>query len=70
MGSTTFNVPLALSTKRVFERALAIRGQTLTDFVLGATYDRAIPTIMDDTVLRLSERDSEAFALALLDRGR
>jgi uncharacterized protein (DUF1778 family) len=55
--------------KKVLQRAADIRHQTLTEFVLGLAYDRARTTILDDTVLRLSERDGEAFASALSEPG-
>jgi uncharacterized protein (DUF1778 family) len=63
--STTFNARLPVSTKRLFQRAADLRHQTLSDFVLGSAYDRAVITINEDTVIRLSTRDSEAFAAAL-----
>jgi uncharacterized protein (DUF1778 family) len=53
----------------VLQRAADIRHQTLTEFVLGSAYDRAMTTILDDTMLRLSERDGEAFASALSEPG-
>jgi uncharacterized protein (DUF1778 family) len=55
--------------EKVLQRAADIRHQTLTEFVLGSAYDRAMTTILDDTVLRLSERDGEAFASALSEPG-
>jgi uncharacterized protein (DUF1778 family) len=63
------NARLPMHMKKVFQRAADIRHQTLTEFVLGSAYDRAMATILDDTVLRLSERDGEAFASALSEPG-
>jgi uncharacterized protein (DUF1778 family) len=63
--AATFNARLPMHMKKVLQRAAEIRHQTLTEFVLGSAYDRAMTTILDDTVLRLSERDGEAFASAL-----
>ena len=63
--AATFNARLPMHMKKVLQRAADIRHQTLTEFVLGSAYDRAMTTILDDTVLRLSERDGEAFARAL-----
>jgi uncharacterized protein (DUF1778 family) len=60
---------LPMHMKKVFQRAADIRHQTLTEFVLGSAYDRAITTILDDAVLCLSERDGEAFASALSEPG-
>jgi uncharacterized protein (DUF1778 family) len=67
--AATFNARLPMHLKKVFQRAADIRHQTLTEFVLGSAYDRAMTTILDDTVLRLSERDGEAFASALSEPG-
>jgi len=63
--STTFNARLPVHMKKVFQRAADLRHQTLSEFVLGSAYDRALATITDETVIRLSTRDSEAFAAAL-----
>ena len=63
--STTFNARLPVHMKKVLQRAADLRHQTLSEFVLGSAYDRALVTINDDTVIRLSTRDSEAFAAAL-----
>jgi uncharacterized protein (DUF1778 family) len=63
--STTFNARLPLHMKKVLQRAADLRHQTLSDFVLGSAYDRALTTIGDEAVIRLSTRDSEAFAAAL-----
>jgi uncharacterized protein (DUF1778 family) len=60
--AAAFNVRLPMHMKKVFQRAADIRHQTLTEFVLGSAYDRAMTTILDDAVLRLSERDGEASA--------
>lgn len=51
--------------KKVFQRAADLRHQTLSEFVLSAAYDRALTTIGDETIIRLSTRDSEVFARAL-----
>jgi len=65
--ATTFNARLPKRMKNALQRAADLRGQSLSDFVLGSAYDRAIATIASEDVIRLSERDSEAFARALLD---
>ena len=67
--AATFNARLPMHMKKVLQRAADIRHQTLTEFVLGSAYDRAMTTILDDAVLRLSERDGEAFASALSEPG-
>jgi uncharacterized protein (DUF1778 family) len=67
--AATFNARLPMHMKKVLQRASDIRHQTLTEFVLGSAYDRAMTTILDDTVLRLSERDGEEFASTLSEPG-
>jgi uncharacterized protein (DUF1778 family) len=66
-GVTTFNARLPKPIKYTLQRAADLRGQTLSEFVLASAYDRAVETISSETVLRLSERDSEAFARAILE---
>jgi uncharacterized protein (DUF1778 family) len=63
----TFNTRLPKRIKNALQRAAELRGQTLSEFVLGSAYDRALQTIAAETILQLSERDSEAFARALTE---
>ena len=58
---------LPASLKRSFQRAAALQGRTLTDFVLSAAAEAASRVIREHEVLELSERDQLAFAQALLD---
>jgi uncharacterized protein (DUF1778 family) len=53
--------------KSLIERAAALQGRTLTDFVLTSVQDAARRAIEDYSQLALSVRDSEAFADALLN---
>jgi len=62
---TTFNARLPKRMKNTLERAAELRGQSLTEFILGSAYERAVQTIASENVLQLSERDSSAFASAL-----
>jgi uncharacterized protein (DUF1778 family) len=64
---TTLNARLTKRMKHTFQRAADLRGQTLSEFVLGSAYDRAVETIATENVVRLSERDSEAFARAIAE---
>ncbi len=64
---TTFNARLPKRIKNVFQRAAELRGQTLSEFVLGSAYDRALDTIEAEDILKLSARDSAAFALAIAE---
>ncbi|MGI8553879.1 MAG: DUF1778 domain-containing protein [Dehalococcoidia bacterium] len=52
--------------KRLLERAAALSGQTLSDFLVGSAQREAEQTIRDYEVIKLTERDSRAFMEALL----
>jgi uncharacterized protein (DUF1778 family) len=52
--------------KSLIERAAALQGRTLTDFVLTSVQDAARRAIEEHHQLTLSVRDSEAFIDALL----
>ncbi len=51
--------------KALMERAAALEGRSLTDFVVGSVQAAAIETIRRHETIVLSARDSEAFAAAL-----
>jgi uncharacterized protein (DUF1778 family) len=51
--------------KKQLERAAAIEGRSLTDFVVAAALDAARSTIERTHVIRLTLRDSERFMEAL-----
>ncbi len=53
--------------KSLIERAAALQGRTLTDFVLMSVQDAARRAIEEHNQLTLSVRDSEAFVVALLN---
>ncbi|MBL6938111.1 MAG: DUF1778 domain-containing protein [Alphaproteobacteria bacterium] len=53
--------------KNLIERAAALQGRTITDFVLTSVQDAARRTIEEHQQLELSIRDSEAFVEALLN---
>lgn len=52
--------------KNLIERAAALQGRTVTDFVLTSVQDAARRAIEEHQQLELSVRDSEAFVDALL----
>jgi uncharacterized protein (DUF1778 family) len=52
--------------KRLIERAAALQGRSVTDFVLSSVQDAARRAIDEHSRLALSVRDSEAFVDALL----
>ena len=53
--------------KTLIERAAALQGRTVTDFVLTSVQDAARRAIEEHQRLELSVRDSEAFVEALLN---
>jgi uncharacterized protein (DUF1778 family) len=53
--------------KRLIERAAALQGRTVTDFVLTSLQDAARRAIEEHREFQLSVRDSEAFVEALLN---
>jgi uncharacterized protein (DUF1778 family) len=52
--------------KRLLQRA-DIRGQTLTEFVVMAAQEAATRAIVDQEVIEVSLRDSQAFAEGMLN---
>ena len=53
--------------KKLIERAAALQGRSVTDFVLTSVQDAARRAIEEHHQLSLSVRDSEAFVDALLN---
>jgi uncharacterized protein (DUF1778 family) len=53
--------------KALLKRAAALRGRTLTDFVISAAEEAAERVIRSEYVISLGAEDSAAFAAALLN---
>ncbi len=53
--------------KRLIERAAALQGRTVTDFVLTSVQNAARRAIEEHEILNLSLRNSQAFVEALLE---
>jgi len=53
--------------KALFSRAAALRGQSLTDFVLAATLRAANRVVREQEILRLTREDQELFARGIVD---
>jgi uncharacterized protein (DUF1778 family) len=53
--------------KDLFLRAAELQGRTLTDFVIASVHEAAVRTIEDMHSIRLTARDSRAFAEAILN---
>jgi uncharacterized protein (DUF1778 family) len=62
-----FGARLTEDQKLLFERAAALTGRSLTDFVIGAAQEVATRTIHDFEIMKLSERNSRALIEALLN---
>ncbi|HVB16190.1 MAG TPA: DUF1778 domain-containing protein [Stellaceae bacterium] len=58
---------ISADQKRLLQRAADIRGQTLTEFVVSAAQEAATRAIVDQEVIELSLRDSQAFAEGILN---
>ncbi len=65
--SERLNLRLTAEQKRAIERAAALSGQSLTDFVLSTIARQSRRVIRDWEVIRLADRDRDLF-LAALDR--
>jgi uncharacterized protein (DUF1778 family) len=52
--------------KDLFQRAAALQGRSLTDFLVASCQEAAIETVRTHDAIRLSERDRHAFVSALL----
>ena len=52
--------------KKLFMKAAAITGRSLTDFVVACAHETAARTVREHEVLTLSARDREVFVSALL----
>lgn len=53
--------------KAIIERATALQGRTVSDFVLASLQDAARHAIREHERLTVSTRDSQAFVAALLN---
>jgi uncharacterized protein (DUF1778 family) len=58
---------ISKAQKDLLQRASALQGRTLTDFVVAAACEAARRTIQDYEILRLGDQDREAFVGALLN---
>lgn len=52
--------------KELLQRAADLEGRTLTDFVISSASEKALRTITDHTIIKLSQEDTFAFVEALL----
>jgi len=53
--------------KEFFQRAAAMKGQTLSEFVIDSTQKAAVVVVQEHELIRLSRAEQIAFVSALLD---
>lgn len=53
--------------KQLFQRAAELQGRTLTDFVIASVHEAAVRALDEAQTIRLTQRESRAFAEALLN---
>ena len=58
---------IPLSVRETIDRAAAMQGRTRTDFLIEAALEKAEKVIAEQAVIRLTMRDQEMLAKALLE---
>jgi uncharacterized protein (DUF1778 family) len=64
--SERFDARITREQKELFARAAALKGRSVTEFVIASAYEIAAETVRDHEVLTLSRRDTKSFVDALL----
>jgi uncharacterized protein (DUF1778 family) len=65
--TSRFEARLTEDIKILFQQAATLRGETLTDFVLAASREKAVETLQEAQLVRLAADDQKQFAEALLN---
>jgi uncharacterized protein (DUF1778 family) len=65
--ASRFEARLTEDVKVLFQQAAELRGETLTDFVLSASREKAVETLQEAQLVRLTAEDQKRFAEALLN---
>jgi uncharacterized protein (DUF1778 family) len=65
--TSRFEARLTAEIKTLFQQAASLRGETVTDFVLAASREKALETLQEAQLVRLTAEDQERFAEALLN---
>jgi uncharacterized protein (DUF1778 family) len=65
--SERFDARITKEQKELLERAAALEGTTITDFVVRNSERAAMQTIREHEIMTLSVRDTQAVMQALLD---
>ena len=58
---------ISADQKILFQRAAALQGRTLTDFVIASVHEAAIRAVDEMNSIRLTVHESRAFAEALIN---
>ncbi|TIO13039.1 MAG: DUF1778 domain-containing protein [Mesorhizobium sp.] len=58
---------ISADQKDLFQRAAELQGRTLTDFVIASVHEAAVRTLEDMQAVKLTVKESRAFAEALLN---
>lgn len=61
------DIRISQEKKELIERAVALKGLSITDFVINCVEEEARNTVRDYESMELSQKDSQAFARALLE---
>src|SRR5439155_21992111 len=65
-ASDRLEARVAPDLKKLFQRAADLQGVTLSDFLISSLHRAALEIVQQHDLLRLGQRDSAAFAAALL----
>lgn len=61
------DIRISQEKKELIERAVALKDLSITDFVINCVEEEARNTVRDYESMELSQKDSQAFARALLE---
>ncbi len=61
-----FDARITREQKKLFARAAALKGRSVTEFVIASAYEAATATVGAERQLLLNDRDSKAFVEALV----
>lgn len=67
LKASRFEARLSEDVKGLLQQAADLRGETLTDFVLSASREKAVETLQEAQLVRLTSEDQKRFAEALLN---
>lgn len=65
-GMSRIDARIPLSVRETIDRAAAMQGRTRTDFLIAAALEKAERVIEEHAIIRLTLRDQEALAAALV----